>query len=64
MKMKMGGVVDSWSSPPIAQQPLGQSGGMMDGYGDAAGGASAWYQDVAFHHQAPGGSSQSGGGWQ
>jgi RNA recognition motif-containing protein len=52
-KLNSGGAVDSWSSPPIAQQPLGQPG--LDGYGDASGSAE-WYQDVGFH--AVGGGQQ------
>lgn len=62
MKMKMN--LDSWSSPPIAQQPLGQAGGMMDGYGDASAGADQWYQDVGFHHQGAGAASGTPSGWQ
>lgn len=35
---KLSATVDTWSSPPIPQQPLGQT--TMDGYGDGD-----WYQD-------------------
>jgi len=32
---------NTWTSPPIAQQPLGQMSVAVDGYGDG----SEWYQD-------------------
>jgi len=35
---KLNASVDTWSSPPIAQQPLNQT---MDSYGDGA----EWYRD-------------------
>lgn len=38
--MKKTNAADSWTSPPIAQQPLGQPTPIVDGYGDGE-----WYQD-------------------
>jgi Q family heterogeneous nuclear ribonucleoprotein R len=38
---KISSPMDSWISPPIAQQPLGQTPNSVDGYGDGD-----WYQDT------------------
>lgn len=40
---KPNATVDTWSSPPIAQQPLGQTS--VDGYGDVG---VEWYRDTSY----------------